>query len=64
MPDMTGFELIERVRAQYPTTVCIMLTGAADLGATSALIQSGALYRFLCKPLSPALQVTTWFTLD
>lgn len=54
MPEMSGFELIEKVRALHPTTMCIMLTGAADLGATSALIQSGALYRFLCKPLSPA----------
>lgn len=54
MPEMSGFELIEKVRRMYPSTICIMLTGAADLGATSALIQSGALYRFLCKPLSPA----------
>ena len=53
MPEMTGFQLIEQVRSRRPRIVCIMLTGAADLGATSALIQSGALYRFLCKPLSP-----------
>ncbi|MGH7281741.1 MAG: response regulator [Polyangiaceae bacterium] len=52
MPEMSGFELIAKVCADYPGTVCIMLTGAADLGATSSLIQSGALYRFLCKPIS------------
>ena len=69
MPETSGFELIERVRKQYPLTVCIMLTGEADLTKTSALIQSGALYRFLCKPLSGvalrgvlhgALQVGKW----
>lgn len=54
MAGMNGFQLIEQVRIECPGIVCIMLTGEADLAATTALIQSGALYRFLCKPLSPA----------
>ena len=53
MPVVSGFTFLQKVKEKSPSTVRIMLTGEADLGAASALIQSGDLYRFLCKPLLP-----------
>jgi DNA-binding NtrC family response regulator len=51
MPGGSGADLLERVRESYPDVVRIILTGKTDLQATMRLIQEGALYRFLSKPL-------------
>ncbi len=53
MPGVSGFAFLEKVKERSPSTIRIMLTGEADLSSASALIQSGDLYRFLCKPLLP-----------
>jgi DNA-binding NtrC family response regulator len=52
MPAMTGSELLARVKAFYPQTVRIMLTGQTSFGLESPLVDAGAYYRFLMKPLS------------
>lgn len=50
MPGMSGAELLEIVRKDYPDTVRIMLTGHASLDAAIAAINRGEIYRFFTKP--------------
>lgn len=50
MPGMTGTELLDRVKVLYPDTVRIVLSGYTDLATVSALINEGAIYKFLTKP--------------
>ena len=52
MPGMSGSELLATVRAKYPSCIRMMLTGDSNLASSVRIIQEGALYRFLCKPLS------------
>jgi len=53
MPKMTGVELLSVVKARYPDTIRIMLTGQGDLGAAVAAVNQGAIFRFLTKPCTP-----------
>jgi len=50
MPNMTGVELLEKVREVSPDTVRIMLTGYADVNAIVASINKGKIFRFISKP--------------
>jgi DNA-binding NtrC family response regulator len=59
MPKMTGLELMRAARKQFPDTLRIILTGAADLQLAMAAINEGEIYRFLTKPWdSVELQLT------
>lgn len=53
MPVMDGVEFLERVNAEYPDTVRIMLTGQADFDSIIDVINRGNIFRFLTKPCSP-----------
>lgn len=55
MPEMTGVELLSRVRQKSPDTVRIMLTGFADLASTIEAVNEGHIFRFLSKPCSPEI---------
>ncbi len=50
MPGMDGAELLARVRARWPATSRILLTGYADMKATIAAINEGQIYRYIHKP--------------
>jgi signal transduction histidine kinase len=50
MPGMTGAELFEVMRRQYPHTKRVMLTGYADSQAMLDAINQGQVYYFLKKP--------------
>lgn len=50
MPHMTGAELLRKVKAEYPETIRIMLTGHADVNAVMGAINDGAVYKFITKP--------------
>ncbi|PHV11703.1 response regulator, partial [Chitinimonas sp. BJB300] len=50
MPEQSGAELLTLVRARWPDTVRIILTGHADLTDTIRAINSGEIYRYLLKP--------------
>lgn len=50
MPGMRGDELLINIRKRSPETLCIMLTGQADLSAVANAINNEALFRFLAKP--------------
>jgi len=50
MPRMDGFEFLAKVRALAPDTVCIMLTGFADLEAAVKAVDAGNIFQLLTKP--------------
>jgi len=50
MPGMDGLKLLERVQAQYPDTVRILLTGFAERDLASRAIQRGIVFRLFSKP--------------
>ena len=50
MPKMDGFEFLSKVRDISPETVCIMLTGFADLEAAVKAVDAGHIFQLLTKP--------------
>jgi len=50
MPRMTGLELLQRVREEFPDTIRIMLTGHADTETVIDAVNNSEIYRFLTKP--------------
>ncbi len=50
MPGMTGTDLLKQVKARYPKTIRIMLTGYADTDAVMGAVNEGAVYKFITKP--------------
>lgn len=59
MPGMDGVQLLSRTKENYPDTVRIMLTGNADQGTASDAVNAGQIFRFLTKPCSTAILVTS-----
>jgi DNA-binding NtrC family response regulator len=53
MPKMQGIELLRQVREISPLTLCILLTGYADLSAVIGAINEGEIFRYLSKPWDP-----------
>lgn len=52
MPGLSGAELFAKLRQTHPDTVRILMTGYADLAASAEAVNSGQVFRFLCKPVS------------
>ncbi|GCL61953.1 HD domain-containing phosphohydrolase [Pseudaquabacterium pictum] len=50
MPGMDGAAFLSQVRVLYPGAVRILLTGYADITATIAAINQGAIHRYIAKP--------------
>lgn len=55
MPEMTGVELLSRVKDLYPDMTRIMLTGNADQETAVEAVNTGQIFRFLTKPCPPAM---------
>ena len=53
MPQVTGVELLTRVKARVPKAVRMLFTGYADLESIIAAINQGHVYQFLKKPWQP-----------
>jgi response regulator RpfG family c-di-GMP phosphodiesterase len=53
MPQVTGVELLTRVKARNPQAVRMLFTGYADLESIIAAINQGHVYHFLKKPWQP-----------
>lgn len=53
MPEMTGDELMTRIKHRHPEVVGILLTGYAELNAVIRVLNEGAVFRFLQKPWEP-----------
>jgi PAS domain S-box-containing protein len=52
MPGLSGFEVLERVRALHPDTVVIVITGYSTLEHAVEAMKKGA-FDFIAKPFSP-----------
>jgi two-component system, NtrC family, sensor kinase len=50
MPEMTGLELLERIEAEHPQTVRMLVTAYADLKTAIDAINRGRVRRYLRKP--------------
>ena len=50
MPKMTGVELIEQVRIEYPDMIRMILTGYSDVQAIVDAINKGKIYYYITKP--------------
>lgn len=50
MPGMTGAQLLREIKARWPRTIRIMLTGHADVTAVMGAVNEGAVYKFITKP--------------
>ena len=50
MPQMTGVDLLRRVKGIAPNTVRMLLTGYSDLAAIVGSINDGEVFRFISKP--------------
>lgn len=59
MPGMDGATFLAGVKRLFPTTVRILLTGQANVGAAIAAINDGQVFRFLTKPCPPATLLST-----
>lgn len=53
MPQVSGVELLTRVKARNPQAVRMLFTGYADLESIIAAINQGHVYQFLKKPWQP-----------
>lgn len=50
MPECNGADFLERVRAGWPATMRLLLTGYADIGSIVGAINRGEIYRYITKP--------------
>lgn len=50
MPQMTGVDFLRKVKALYPKTFRIVLSGYTELESVTSAINEGAIYKFLTKP--------------
>ncbi len=53
MPQVSGVELLTRIKAKNPQAVRMLFTGYADLESIIAAINQGHVYQFLKKPWEP-----------
>jgi response regulator RpfG family c-di-GMP phosphodiesterase len=53
MPQVTGVELLKKIRAGHPQAVRMLFTGYADLESIIAAINQGHIFQFLKKPWQP-----------
>lgn len=64
MPGISGFEVLERLRALDPAIVAIVITGYATVSSAVEAMKRGA-FDFLPKPFTPdELRVITWRGLE
>ncbi len=59
MPEMDGIQLLSQVKALYPDTVRIMLTGNADQETAIEAVNTGQIFRFLTKPCAMSVLVSS-----
>jgi two-component system response regulator YesN len=54
MPEMTGVDLVRKIKAKYPALNCIMLSGQANQLQVSELEKDNLLEEFIEKPWGEA----------
>lgn len=53
MPQITGIEMLTRLKARHPHAIRMLFTGFADLESIIAAINQGHIFQFLKKPWHP-----------
>jgi response regulator RpfG family c-di-GMP phosphodiesterase len=53
MPQISGVELLTRLKTRYPQAVRMLFTGFADLDSVIAAINQGHVFQFVRKPWQP-----------
>src|SRR5688572_16912743 len=53
MPEISGVELLTRVRERWPDAIRLLFTGYADIRAVIDAINQGNVYRYITKPWDP-----------
>ncbi len=53
MPDMSGVEFSEKVRAEYPDIVRIIISGYTEAGDIIDAVNKGGIYQYITKPWHP-----------
>ncbi|MDB5323676.1 MAG: hupR1, partial [Phycisphaerales bacterium] len=53
MPEMTGVELLRRVKCEHPGAMRLIFTGFADIRAVIDAINQGNVFRYITKPWEP-----------
>ncbi len=53
MPQISGVELLTKVKSRYPQAIRMLFTGFADLESIVAAINQGHVFQFVKKPLQP-----------
>src|SRR5438105_2681004 len=53
MPQITGIELLTKLKARHPHAIRLLFTGFADLESIIAAINQGHIFQFLKKPWQP-----------
>src|SRR5262249_43798392 len=53
MPQISGVELLTRVKTRYPQAVRMLFTGFADLESVITAINQGHVFQFVRKPWQP-----------
>ena len=59
MEGMDGLTFLRQVRTVSPDSVCVMLTGFADLDVAVGSVNEGRIFRFLTKPCPPEVLLET-----
>ncbi len=50
MPNMTGTQLIETIRSEFPDLISIIITGYSDIDAVTDAINKCGIHRYITKP--------------
>src|SRR5262245_29769088 len=50
MPEMTGVEMLRRVKEMHPDTIRLLFTAYADISAVIDAFNEGNVYRYIAKP--------------
>jgi response regulator RpfG family c-di-GMP phosphodiesterase len=53
MPQITGVELLTKIKSRLPQAIRMLFTGYADLDSIIAAINQGHIYQFMKKPWQP-----------
>ncbi len=53
MPQISGVELLTKVKARHPLAIRMLFTGFADLESVIAAINQGHIFQFMKKPWQP-----------
>jgi response regulator RpfG family c-di-GMP phosphodiesterase len=53
MPQISGVELLTKLKARYPQAIRMLFTGFADLDSVITAINQGHIFRFVRRPWQP-----------